>query len=115
MLPLITDNMSEYIKNASDLIEQGHVRVGTDIVKDPAFLVSRTLEDFVTWVDSSKIRRHVLEYNNLVRQNNTALPEYAFHYTFFSSSFFTRFSVTILSCNRSNFAIHIKRINIVFE
>lgn len=58
--------MSEIIKNASDLIEQGHVRVGTDIVKDPAFLVSRTLEDFVTWVDSSKIRKHVMEYNNLV-------------------------------------------------
>lgn len=62
--------MSEYIKNASDLIEQGHVRVGTDVVKDPAFLVSRTLEDFVTWVDSSKIRRHVEEYNNMVRQTH---------------------------------------------
>lgn len=59
--------MSEYIKNATDLIEQGHVRVGTEVVKDPAFLVSRTLEDFVTWVDSSKIRRHVMEYNNMVR------------------------------------------------
>lgn len=61
-----TDNMSEFIKNATDLIEQGHVRVGTEVVKDPAFLVSRTLEDFVTWVDSSKIRRHVMEYNNMV-------------------------------------------------
>lgn len=59
--------MSEYIKNATDLIEQGHIRVGTEVVKDPAFLVSRTLEDFVTWVDSSKIRRHVMEYNNMVR------------------------------------------------
>lgn len=64
---LISDNMSEFIKNATDLIEQGHVRVGTEVVKDPAFLVSRTLEDFVTWVDSSKIRRHVMEYNNMVR------------------------------------------------
>lgn len=59
--------MSEYIKNATDLIEQGHVRVGTDVIKDPAFLVSRTLEDFVTWVDSSKIRKHVMEYNDMVR------------------------------------------------
>lgn len=48
------------------MIEQGHIRVGTDVVKDPAFLVSRTLEDFVTWVDSSKIRKHVMEYNDLV-------------------------------------------------
>lgn len=58
--------MSEYTKNATDLIEQGHIRVGTEVVKDPAFLVSRTLEDFVTWVDSSKIRKHVMEYNNMV-------------------------------------------------
>lgn len=63
---VIADNMSEFIKNATDLIEQGHVRVGTDVVKDPAFLVSRTLEDFVTWVDSSTIRKHVMEYNNMV-------------------------------------------------
>lgn len=59
--------MSENIKGAIKLIEQGHVRVGTELVKDPAFLVTRTLEDFVTWVDSSKIKRHVLEYNGLVR------------------------------------------------
>lgn len=58
--------MSEFIKNATDLIEHGHVRVGTEVVKDPAFLVSRTLEDFVTWVDSSAIRKHVMEYNNMV-------------------------------------------------
>lgn len=58
--------MSENIKNATNLIEQGHVRVGAEMIKDPAFLVSRTLEDFVTWVDSSAIRKHVLEYNNIV-------------------------------------------------
>ncbi len=58
--------MSENVKNATDLIEQGHVRVGTEMIKDPAFLVARTLEDFVTWVDGSAIRKHVLEYNNIV-------------------------------------------------
>lgn len=57
--------MSETIKHASQLIEQGHVRVGPDVVKDPAFLVNRTMEDFVTWVDGSSIRKHVLEYNDL--------------------------------------------------
>lgn len=56
--------MSENIAAATKLIQQGHVRVGPDVVKDPAYLVSRTLEDFVTWVDSSAIKRHVLEYNN---------------------------------------------------
>jgi U3 small nucleolar ribonucleoprotein protein IMP3 len=56
--------MSENIKSATKLIEQGHVRVGTETIKDPAFLVTRTLEDFVTWTDSSAIRRKVLEYND---------------------------------------------------
>lgn len=58
--------MSQSIKQATDLIEQGHVRVGAELVKDPAFLVSRTLEDFVTWVDSSAIKAHVMNYNNMV-------------------------------------------------
>lgn len=57
--------MSETIKGATKLIEQGHVRIGPELVKDPALLVTRNLEDFVTWVDNSKIRKHVLEYNGL--------------------------------------------------
>ena len=44
---------------------QGHVRVGSDVVKDPAFLVTRNLEDFVTWVDTSAIRKHVMEYKEM--------------------------------------------------
>lgn len=60
------DKMSESIKGAVKLIEQGHVRIGPELVKDPALLVTRTLEDFVTWVDSSKIKQHVLEYNGMV-------------------------------------------------
>ncbi|KAF9663882.1 hypothetical protein SADUNF_Sadunf17G0098200 [Salix dunnii] len=32
-------------------------------VTDPSFLVTRNMEDFVTWVDTSKIKRKVLEYN----------------------------------------------------
>ncbi|KAJ8918025.1 hypothetical protein NQ315_011478 [Exocentrus adspersus] len=62
---MVRNKMSETIKGAVKLIEQGHVRIGPELVKDPALLVSRTLEDFVTWVDSSKIKQHVLEYNGL--------------------------------------------------
>jgi len=57
--------MSEHLKAATDLIEHGHVRVGPEMIKDPAFLVSRNLEDFVTWVDGSKIKEHVLRYNDM--------------------------------------------------
>lgn len=62
---MVRNKMAQNLKDATQLIENGHVRVGPNVVKDPAYLVSRTLEDFVTWVDSSKIRKHVLEYNDM--------------------------------------------------
>ncbi|XP_037819385.1 U3 small nucleolar ribonucleoprotein protein IMP3 [Lucilia sericata] len=62
---MVKNKLSENIKNATDLVESGHVRVGTEMVKDIAFLVSRNLEDFVTWVDGSKIKQHVMSYNDL--------------------------------------------------
>lgn len=43
---------------------QGHVRVGPETITDPAYHVTRSMEDFVTWVDTSKIRRKVLKYND---------------------------------------------------
>ena len=58
--------MAESIRQASIYIEQGHVRVGTDTITDPAFLVTRSREDFVTWVDSSKIKTKILDYNDKV-------------------------------------------------
>ncbi|KAJ2450735.1 U3 small nucleolar ribonucleoprotein imp3 [Coemansia sp. RSA 1290] len=58
--------MSQFVSQAVKLIEQGHVRVGPDTVTDPAFLVTRNMEDFVTWVDTSKIKRKILKYNDKV-------------------------------------------------
>ena len=57
--------MAQAIKDAVKYIEQGHVRVGPEVIMDPAFLVTRNMEDFVTWTDTSKIRKHVLEYSDL--------------------------------------------------
>ncbi|KAF1790897.1 Ribosomal protein S4/S9 [Phytophthora cactorum] len=37
---------------------------GPTVVTDPAFLVTRPMEDFVTWVDSSKIKRTIMKYND---------------------------------------------------
>jgi len=56
--------MAETISAANKFIEQGHVRVGTEVVTDSAFLVTRNMEDFVTWVDSSKIKRNILKYRD---------------------------------------------------
>ncbi|XP_050382600.1 uncharacterized protein LOC126799438 [Argentina anserina] len=55
---------AEHLKEAVTYIEQGHIRVGPETVTDPAFLVTRNMEDFITWVDSSKIKRKVLQYND---------------------------------------------------
>ncbi|KAG6557208.1 hypothetical protein Mapa_001135 [Marchantia paleacea] len=63
---------AENMKEATTFIEQGpsltiirtDIRVGPDTITDPAFLVTRNMEDFVTWVDTSKIKRKVAEYND---------------------------------------------------
>ncbi|AMD18647.1 HBL255Cp [Eremothecium sinecaudum] len=67
-LPVIMHRlkMAETLKDAIKFIEQGHVRVGPDLVTDPAFLVTRNMEDYVTWVDSSKIKKTILRYRNQI-------------------------------------------------
>jgi len=56
--------MSETLREAVTFVEQGHVRVGPEVVSDPAFLVTRPFEDLVTWVDTSKIKRTILKYHD---------------------------------------------------
>lgn len=55
---------AENLKEATALIEQGHVRIGPDQVKDPAMLITRNMEDFITWVDTSKIKRKVSQFTD---------------------------------------------------
>ncbi|XP_055380775.1 U3 small nucleolar ribonucleoprotein protein IMP3 [Condylostylus longicornis] len=62
---MVRQKLSQNAASATNLIEQGHVRVGPEMIKDPAFLVTRNLEDFITWIDGSAIRKHVLEYNDM--------------------------------------------------
>ncbi|BAE65311.1 unnamed protein product [Aspergillus oryzae RIB40] len=45
-------------------VKTGHVRVGSEVVTDPAYLVTRNMEDFVTWVDNSKIKRNIMQYRD---------------------------------------------------
>jgi len=56
--------MAETVKEAVTLIEQGHIRVGPTNISDPAYLVTRNMEDFITWVDSSKIKKKIMTYND---------------------------------------------------
>jgi len=61
---MVKVKMAENLREACTFIEQGHVRVGPNIITDPAFHVTRNMEDFVTWVDTSKIKRKVMAYND---------------------------------------------------
>ncbi|KAK4941718.1 U3 small nucleolar ribonucleoprotein imp3 [Elasticomyces elasticus] len=56
---MVRIGMVEHISTAHKFIEQGHIRVGTEVVTDPAFLISRGMEDFVTWVDGRKESREM--------------------------------------------------------
>jgi U3 small nucleolar ribonucleoprotein protein IMP3 len=56
--------MAENVQAATKMIEQGHVRVMADTVTDPAYLVTRNMEDFVTWTVGSKIKRHIMKYRD---------------------------------------------------
>ena len=56
--------MAETIPEAVAMIEQGHIKVGLDTVTDPAFHVTRSMEDHITWAKDSKFRKKVLEFNN---------------------------------------------------
>ncbi|KAI0289514.1 alpha-L RNA-binding motif-containing protein [Russula brevipes] len=61
---MVTSKMAETVSAAVKFIEQGHVRVGPDNITDPAYLVTRHMEDFVTWVDTSRLKRTVMRYND---------------------------------------------------
>ena len=61
---LVRLKMAETLREAVTFVEQGHVRVGPETVSDPAYHVTRSMEDFVTWVDTSKIKRKVMKYND---------------------------------------------------
>lgn len=56
--------MAQTMKIAVSLVEQGQIRVGVNVVTDPSYLVSKNMEDYVTWVDGSKIKRTISKYND---------------------------------------------------
>ena len=65
-LVMIRNKMAQTLQAAVKFVEQGHVRVGPERINDPAFLVTRKLEDYVTWTDTSAIRKQIQDYNGIV-------------------------------------------------
>lgn len=66
---MVRMKMAETVKQAVTMIEQGHIRVGPDTITDPAYMVTRNLEDFVTWVNNSTYKRKIMKYHEKVRQS----------------------------------------------
>ncbi|KAH8741729.1 S4 domain [Cryptosporidium ryanae] len=51
------------LKDSVKLIEQGHIRIGPNRVTNPAFHVSREMEDHITWTEGSKIKSIKQKFN----------------------------------------------------
>ena len=60
---LCRNKYCENIKTAITFIEQGQIQVGTKVVNNPAMLISRSMEDHISWVNTSKIKRRIDSYN----------------------------------------------------
>lgn len=56
-------HFSESVRLANLYIQHGHIRIGPEVVKDEAFLVSRNLEDFITWTNKSTIKSSIRKFN----------------------------------------------------
>ena len=54
------------LTEAYNYTRQGHILMGDTVAKDPAQLVTRTMEDQINWSDNSKIKRKILQYKNAV-------------------------------------------------
>lgn len=67
-LPMLMkrNKMVENFTDASRFVEHGHVRLGHRVVNDPSTIISRCMEDFIDWKDSSKIKKKIDEYNDEV-------------------------------------------------
>uniref|UniRef100_A0A7S1A7T5 Ribosomal protein S4/S9 N-terminal domain-containing protein n=1 Tax=Noctiluca scintillans TaxID=2966 RepID=A0A7S1A7T5_NOCSC len=46
------------------MIRQGHVRIGPDLVTNPALHVTRDMEDHITWSEGSKIKQSVQDFKD---------------------------------------------------
>lgn len=67
-LPVVlqSNKWCENVKEATQFVEQGHFQVGNEVVTDPNTLVTRTMEDHISWADSSRIKRKIQSYKNVL-------------------------------------------------
>jgi len=62
---MVKRGMIKTFTHGDEFVQHGHVRVGTKTLSDPSVLISRSMEEYVTWSDGSKIKRKVEEFNGV--------------------------------------------------
>ncbi|KAH7830928.1 putative U3 small nucleolar ribonucleoprotein IMP3 [Monocercomonoides exilis] len=60
---MVRNHMAQNLTEATAFVEQGHIRVGLDIIRDPSFLLTRQMEDYLTWADKSSIKQKIKAFN----------------------------------------------------
>jgi len=63
---LFRNKYVESIKEGITFIEQGQVLIGTETILNPALIISREMEDHISWAYNSKIKRKIDVYNDTV-------------------------------------------------
>lgn len=63
---LTVGKWSENIREATQLIEQGHFNCGNNNVTDPNTLLTRAMQDNIEWSDTSKVKRKIQAFKNQV-------------------------------------------------
>lgn len=61
---LLKNRMASHLKQAVEYVEQGHVRLGTEVVTCPSMHITREGEDLLAWARGSAIERHVKEFQH---------------------------------------------------
>jgi len=64
-LPMVMAHrkMAPSYTDADRLVQQGHVRLGPRLMNSTNTLISKSMEEFVAWVDNSKIKKQIDEFN----------------------------------------------------
>ncbi|OAG32770.1 U3 small nucleolar ribonucleoprotein IMP3 [Nematocida sp. ERTm5] len=52
-------DMVQDIKTAVTFIKDGHVKLGVDTITDPSLIITRAMEDYITWRDQSKVKETI--------------------------------------------------------
>ena len=56
----------ETLTEAETFVQHGHVMIGNEVIKDGDYLVTRRMEDHISWNDNSKIKRKIQEFKDKV-------------------------------------------------